>query len=184
MVMKEIIDLKSLKFALFLVTSAIFAVSCGDDEEVIGKGGHDPIEHYYSGECIFSADIDADGINDWCDTVPGNLSVITVKNVPVAIGTVCIDSLFISPMRMIIDKMEPFYIDDLVVNPIDANKFAVDQYQVSNVPCTMRGTEGVYDATGMASGVFTSAGVEVSYSFRLGRMPLSIIVEFKGTELH
>lgn len=170
----------SVKFCFFSVIAIVAFTACDEDEvEPIGRDDHDPVTHTYQGTCVFSASF---GGTEWCDTIPGCLSLVTVDDKPVAFNTLCVDSLYITPMRMMIDWLDSYSIE-LIADSADNSKFSNEAYVVESVPCTLRGDAGIYQATGMVSGTYNSQDIEVLYTFALGKMPLSINVDFKGTAL-
>ncbi len=171
----------SVKFWALSVIAIVACTACEEDEvEPIGHGDHDPVNLFYQGECVYSASM---GKIQWCDTIPGFVSLVTVDGEIVSFGTSPIDSLVITPANMVIDKMPSFYIDSLEAYIADCSEYGADSYITKNVPCTLHGKEDFYDATGKVEFKLHQDSIYATYSFKLGKMPLSIQVDFKGTAL-
>lgn len=167
---------ESIKFWVIAATAMVAFAACDDENEDVGHFDQ-PETILYQGECIYSASM---GKIQWCDTLTGSVSVSMLKGKPVSFAISPIDSLVITPANMVIDKMDSFFIDSIAASETEANKYEANPYIEQNIACTMRGQENIYDATGMVAFVLNQDSIDATYTFKLGRMPLSIQVDFKG----
>jgi len=173
--MKNLFNLKSMMVALSLAACTMIAVSCDDDDDEIGKGVPSPDYVPYSGKCVVTSSMQ--GREVLRDTIDTQVSVVYLQNKIIAFQTASIDSLYV-PMTKMSIKMPYFFIDSLTV---DGNHFYKEPYMESNVSCNLNGQDGIYDCTGKLDGTVNEDGtLDVVYDFKLGKMPLSIQMDFTG----